>query len=273
MSLQENISSPRRGRRQKKVPVFESLNEHATRDFRLIDKNALTVPVLDYQRNESEGRIAAEIAMHFDIVSFGALLVIERADGSLVVADGGTRLAGACQRNDIVEVPCVVFAGLTAKEEGDVFLRVNCNRRKLQTDQQHHAELYSDHDLAKHAQRLLDHLAHYRVGFDSLSTMRYCVRTNLEVSQTVVGLLVTVGIDKHVSARVMKAMFRLETVLNKNDRTLNRRPIVNRMQGVFHSFEHVVNSQVGPRQGGNTVDMARALARTLKIKYPATIKE
>ena len=148
MTVQENIAPARRRRKASKV--FELLNAHAHAVFRRIDKNDLIVPVGDYQRDESEGRISDEIAMHFDIVAFGTLLVIERDDGTLIVADGGTRLSAALKRQDISEVACIVFSGLTEKQEADVFLRVNCNRRRLQTEQQHHAELFSEHDLEQY---------------------------------------------------------------------------------------------------------------------------
>jgi hypothetical protein len=267
MTLQEGLS-PTGRRRQKKAPVFELLNGHAKRQFREIDKNTLKVPVGDYQRDESEGRIAAEIAMHFDIVAFGTLLVIERASGELVVADGGTRLAASLKRSDIATVPCLVFSGLTDKQEADVFLRVNLNRRKLQTDQQHHAELFSENDLALRAQELLGRLERRSIGFVSLSTMRTCVRSNYTAIEVIVGILVQIAGGNHVSSRVMKGLFRLETVLNKHEKTLNRKGIINKMQEQFGSFDAVVNAMVKPRQMGSTVDMARALARTLKIKFP-----
>jgi hypothetical protein len=267
MSLQVG-TSPIRKRRQKKIAVFELLNSHAKREYCEIDKSKLKVPISDYQRDESEGHIANEIAMHFDTVAFGVLLVIQRTDGELVVADGGTRLAGARLRKDITLVPCIVFSGLTDKEEGDVFLRVNCNRRKLQTDQQHHAELFSDHDLAVRSQMLLDKLNHSRIGFESLSTMRNSVRMHSAAIGTIVNILIQIAADKHVTARVMKGLVRLEVTLNKSDRTLDKRSTIKRMQEKFSSFDAVVNAMVRPRTIGSTVEMARALARTLHIQLP-----
>jgi hypothetical protein len=267
MSLQEVSVEGRRGR-GKKVTVFESLNSHAKRKFREIDKSVLIIPINEYQRDESGGRVAAEIAMHFDVVAFGVLLVIERADSTMVVADGGTRLSGARKRADISTVPCIVFSGLTAKEEGDVFLRVNCNRRKLQTEQQHHAELFSDHDLAVRTQTLLELLGKARVGFDSLSTMRSGVKANHSAIATVVDILMQAAEGRHVTARVMKALFRLETLLAKQNRTLATRPLIKRISAQFGTFDAVLNSMVAPRQRGSSKDMARALARNLRIKFP-----
>jgi hypothetical protein len=266
MTLQEHTPSAKR--RQKKEAVFELLNSHAKREFRMVGKHELIVPINDYQRDESEGRIATEIAMHFDVVAFCVLLVIERANGELIVADGGTRLAGAKRRSDVPTVPCLVFSGLTDKQEADVFLRVNNNRRKLQTEQLHHAELFSEHELAMRSQDLLDRLQARRIGFDSLRTMRSCVKTNNTAIGTLIEILISIANDKYVTARVMKGLFRLEVVLNKRHMTLNRRNIIARMQREFGSFDAVVNAVVKPQSLGSTMDMARALARTLRIKFP-----
>jgi len=265
MTLQESTS---RSRRRRVKPVFELLNEHAVCEYKAVPKDRLIIPVDEYQRDESEGRIAAEIAMHFDRVAFGVLLVIQRADGTMMVADGGTRLSAAKQRQDIDTVPCIVFSGLTDKQEADVFLRVNLNRRKLRVNQQHHAELFSDHVLAVKTQQLIDRLSHARVGWDSLDTMRKCVRQNHSAVDTVTQILASVAVDKHVTARVMKGLVRLEIILVKEGRTLNRPPVIRKIYDRFGTFDAVVNVTVEPRRQGDATIFARALARTLQIKFP-----
>lgn len=266
--LDQNVEPQPDRRRKKKVAVFELLNEHAKREFMEIDKQKLKIPVSEYQRDESQGRIANEIAMHFDSVAFGVLLVIRRANGDFVVADGGTRLSAARKRRDLNLLPCIVFSGLTDKEEGDVFLRVNCNRRRLQTEQQHHAELYSDHDLARRSQELIDKLDRGGIGFDSLGTMRGCVKTGSTQITTVVDILIQIVRGHHLSARVLKGLFRLEIMLNKDgDKTLDKRSTIARMQAEFPHFDAVVNAVVRPRSGGSTVEMAAALAKQLRIKF------
>ena len=123
-------------------------NTHATREFREIAKEKLIIPIADYQRDESERKIASEIARHFEQVAFGVLLVIRRENGDLVVADGGTRLSAAFQRADIDTVPCILFSGLTDKVGGGRFSARQCQSSQTKTEQQHHAELFSEHDLA-----------------------------------------------------------------------------------------------------------------------------
>jgi hypothetical protein len=270
MTLQESMEpSKRRARRKEKpAPVFEIINGHSKREFRLIEKERLMIPVNEYQRDESDGRIAADVAMHFDLVAFLVLGVIERANGTLVVFDGGTRLAGALQREDIIVVPCMVYSGLTPKEEADVFLRVNLNRRRLRTEQQHHAELYSEEDIAIITQQYTDLLCDARVGWDGLTTMRSAVKKDLSACDTVVRILTKVAVDKHVTTRVMKGLVRLERLLQKEEQTLNRGPVVKKLAERFGHLDAVVNALVEPRRQGDPNVFARALAKTLHIKFP-----
>lgn len=271
MTLQETPGEPPRHgkKRTRREPVFEILNEHTKCNLRMIDKHRLVVPIDQYQRDESEGRIASEIAMHLDFVAFQALGVIERADGVLIVVDGGTRLAGMRLRQDIKLVRCLVFSGLTEKQEADVFLRINLNRRRLQTEQQQHAEEFSGEARAVRTRELLNQLEAARVGFDSMRTIRTALKVNRPAIETVIAILLQIATDKHVTARVMKGLYRLETMLNKQEKTLNKKVTIKRMHERFGTFDAVVNAMVKPRQYGNMVDMARALARTLNIKLPA----
>ena len=114
----------------------------------------------------------------------------------------------------------------------------------------------------------MDRLHRSRVGFDSLKTMRACVKAGYVAIEILTSILLQIAIDRHITARVMKGLFRLEVLLNKEHRTLNRRPTIRRMQDQLHTFDAVVNAVVKPRQMGSTVDMARVLARTLRIKFP-----
>lgn len=272
MEVYEGGRPTKRKRQKKAQQVFELLNEHAACEFRQINKHDLVVPVEDYQRDESEGKIAAEIAMHYDMVAFQAIGVIQRANGELMAMDGGTRLSAALMRKDIHTVPCLVYSGLTEKEEGDVFLRINNNRRKLRTEQLQKAEEYTGDERALQVRSHLDRLSEARVGFDSKGTIRTCVKSNNTATATLIEILVQVGNDRHVTARLMKGLVHLEAVLNKVGKTLNRRPTIKRMQSQFGSFNDVVNAMVKPRTMGSANDMARALARTLRIQFP-NIKE
>lgn len=279
MSLQDQEYSGEPARQPprkkgKEQPVFEMLNAHAGAKFKMIPKEQLKVPTVEYQRDESEGRIAKDIAMHFCKVSFGCLTVIEQKDGTLFVADGGTRLSAALMRKDIKEVPCYVFTGLTRKQEADVFMRINQNRRKLQTEQLQHAEVFAGHALALKAEEVLNRLTHSRVGFDSLSTIRRFVKSAPKPLDVVLNILCDEGVavDKHVNVRVMKGLVRLEMMLNKNAGTLTNQATINKIRKRFGLLDTAVNAMVQPRMSGDPALFARAIARTLNIRLPSKDK-
>src|SRR5262245_56491941 len=263
MTLQEGSErQPKRSKKQKPPPiVFEIVNGHCQRNYLLIEKEKLVVPTDEYQRDESRGRIANEIAMLYDVVAFGALTVIHRSNGELVVADGGTRLAGALKRDDIIVVPCLVFSGLTEKQEADSFLRINLNRRRLRTAQQHHAEVYSEQELALVAQQYENYLADARVGWNGLQAMRGAVKSDQLATDVVVRLLMETATDKHVTTRVFKGLVRLERLLQQNDTTLYRPVVIKKMANGFGSLDIAVNAVVTPRSKGNPTIFARALAK------------
>lgn len=261
---------PPKKKKQKENTVFEMLNAHADAHFRLVPKEQLKIPTLEYQRDESDGRIARDIAMHFCKVSFGCLTVIEQKDGTMFVADGGTRLSAALMRKDIKEVPCFVFTGLTRKQEADVFMRINQNRRKLQTEQLQHAEVFAGHALALKTEEILNRLAESRIAFDSLLTIRRYVKAAPAALETVIHILCEedVATDKHLNVRVMKGLVRLETMLSKNKETLYEEATIRKLKKKFGLLDTAVNAMVQPRMSGDTGQFARAIARTLSIRLP-----
>ena len=81
-----------------------------------------------YQRNEVSEKNTIRIARDFRWAAFGTLVVMERADGTLLVVDGQQRLLGAKRRGDISEVPCIVFSSDGPQHEAKAYLALNTNR-------------------------------------------------------------------------------------------------------------------------------------------------
>lgn len=258
-----------RKRRRKPSTTFALINSHVKREYRMIDKTKLVVPVNEYQRDESEGRISSEIAQNFDVVAFGAITVIQSESGELRVLDGGTRLSAAMKRDDIKMVACLVFLGLTLAEEAEAFLRINENRRKLQIWQLQHAEVAANRSLAIKAQDHLDRLAANRVGVASLAVLRRFIKTKDKATATIIDLLVLTAKDKHVSARVLTGLVILEAALNRDDdKTLNRKPIITKMLANFRGLHDACSGAVGSQKRTDGKTLAGAIARNLKVKLP-----
>ncbi len=234
----------------------------------MIDKDKLIIPTDDYQRDESKGRLAKEIALHLDPVAFGALTVV-RENGHYNVDDGGTRLSGARMREDVKAVPCLVFpATATREQEADTFLRINKNRKRLSTDQEHHAELYAQHELAIEVDAHERTMSEHRVGFGARGELRRCVLRHHDATATIVSLLLHSAHDKQVSAKVLKGLVALEVWLAKSSRTLQTRGVVKSLQENFGHLDAAVNAAITTQSRGDVKTLARAIAKTLRVSIP-----
>lgn len=105
--------------------------------LRSIHKDSLSVDP-SYQRDFKNHK-AVEIASKFSWISFGALIVAKRPNGTLWVIDGQHRHAGALKRSDITELPCVVYELEDVVDEAGGFLEINKSRKPLTAMDTHRA--------------------------------------------------------------------------------------------------------------------------------------
>jgi hypothetical protein len=259
-------------RRKRLEPPPEQINAEVERHFEMIDKSKLVVPVELYQRDESGGVIAREIATHFDWVAFGALTVIRTDTGINHVTDGGTRLAGANMRPDFTELPCIVFTGLSEEEEAKVFLRINDNRRKLRVDQLQKSELFAGMPVAIAADKAVNWFLEHGVSFDATAVLRSGMKKAPAATKKVVEIVPLFAADKHLTARVFKGLLWLETELNKFDLTLARKPTLKKLRTEFNLLDTYVAGAIPPRTPGDKSVCGRAIARKLRIRVPSGSK-
>jgi hypothetical protein len=270
-------ATPRRNKKAKALPPPEpaSVNEHVDEgEVRWIDKDQLTIPINEYQRDESQGSIAKDIALHFNKVAFGIITVIERSVNGgkpvLLVADGGTRLAAVRMRSDKDKVRCLVFRGMSKEQEADAFLAINQNRKRMNVEQLQHSEAFAGRSLAVHVDEVLNYFRDHRISFVALSALRSCVRKSPKPTDVVVYVLHHVAADKHLSVRVFKGLVQLEVQLQKVNRTLNEPSRIAKLQKTFGSLEGFVNAAMSA-SNNRTQDpqaCARVIARTMGITYP-----
>ena len=273
MELQQQQT---KGRRSKKAvaPVPVLVLEHVTHTFCHVAKDKLIVPIDEYQRDEAQGLIAKEIAIHFNIVAFGVLTVIERSNGAapeLLVADGGTRLAGARMRDDIIMVPCMVYSGLTREQEADVFLSINQTRKRLGVEQLQHAQEFAGDELALRVADILSTLRQHRVDFSGLGALRRCVRSQPKATDTVIQLLHKCAPDLHVGVRVFKGLVYLEHAMNqKSGSSLNERTRLTKLKVKFGQLDAAVNAAFKTTniRTSDPVMCARAIAGVLGVRFP-----
>lgn len=97
--------------------------------MRFIDKHKLTVDAT-YQRSKDSERsqkLVATIAAEFSWLKFQVLAVTQ----SLCIVDGQHRHAGAMQRDDVAEVPCLVLPTDDVAAAAQIFVALNRDRVAL----------------------------------------------------------------------------------------------------------------------------------------------
>jgi hypothetical protein len=108
----------------------------------------------DYQRTLSESRVLALVGS-WSWLACGALLVAERSPGEFFVFDGQHRLEAANRRDDIDEMPCVVFKLSDIPAEALAFYRANCNRGNVTVFDKVHALLRAGDRVTEDALELM----------------------------------------------------------------------------------------------------------------------
>ena len=122
-----------------KVDVYKWNKPAQKGEFMWISKDELKID-LCYQREADNKNRVAEIARNFDWSLFGVILVSFNADGYFVI-DGGHRVRGACRRDDINELPCLVFVFEDVADEARVFYLYNNQRKTVGIFDNHKAAL------------------------------------------------------------------------------------------------------------------------------------
>lgn len=98
-------------------------------EFALIDKRELHVDE-SYQRSHKYARVA-KLSAEWSWVACGAISVALRDPGEWYVIDGQHRVLGAMQRDDISQMPCMVFDVEDVAQEAQGFLDANTNRKPM----------------------------------------------------------------------------------------------------------------------------------------------
>ena len=128
-----------------------------------------------YQRGEVMHR-AQELARDWWWMACGALTVMRRKNGALVIIDGQHRWLAACRRSDIDEMPCVVFDEMEGgvADEAAAFVKANTNRKTVRSSEMFRARVVAGEDAAKKVQELITSIGR-QIGNKSTGNTVACV--------------------------------------------------------------------------------------------------
>jgi hypothetical protein len=124
-------------------------------EFRWIDKSKLGVDPR-YQRLDIKQRTLRCMKHKWSWIACGCLIVALRPDGTLWVIDGQHRLLGARQRDDIQEMPCLVFNSTHVRQEAEGFYNTQTNRGAMSSIDSFRAEITAEHAVAQQVKAMVE---------------------------------------------------------------------------------------------------------------------
>lgn len=253
-------------------------------EFAWIRKDQLNVDE-SYQRNYRASPKTESMRKNWSWVACNALAVALRPDGEWFVIDGQNRFLAAMQREDITELPCMIFDLDTTKQEAEGFLRINTSRRNMTTVDKFKALLIAEDPTAIEVARLLRTTGH-RIGkaskksSPSIVSCATCLMDTIRISRSELldlwGLIADLHKEKHITQDLVYGLTYLEKRLTHGvsltDRHWYKRALA---VGVNKMVEGIEAAAVYRRSRDKTtcaLGIANALNYGLRNKLPHDLK-
>jgi|SRR5215472_6330538 len=260
-------------RRAAPTPQMEPIDPDLVGEFRWISKTKLVVPTEDYQRDQSDSKLAVEVAAGWNWIAFGALTVSERPDGTLVVMEGGTRLVAARKRKDVDLLPCMVHRPGSPQKEAEGFRIINMCRNRLKVQELHHTELFEGRDLALDSQDWMDQLADGGVAFNALAEIRRQFKNprRRALAWKVLPVLIEVGTGCVLSRKVLMGLMAVEAELYRRDKSVTQKPYLTKLREKgLRGLDSAIEAHVPPKTGGGTARLFfEAVRNALRVEAEA----
>lgn len=175
-----------------------------------------------YQRtNISQARVN-EIAANWSWPALGVIGVCARPDGTKWAYDGQHRTLAAHKRDDILELPCVVFSSRRLSDEAQAFVQANTVRGAMRRLDKYKAQIVAGDKTALAVQELVEACGYVlRSGSGEgvvacVEAIDRAVRTDFKVAQETFLMCATVANRNTFNAKLFNAMFYLEQHLRKH---------------------------------------------------------
>lgn len=188
--------------------------------FQRIDKRLLEIDK-SYQRDADSEKKVLYIAGKFEWPSCAVLCVAYR-NGRYWVLDGHHRLMAAMKRSDITLMPCMVFETTDAKEEAEIFLRINTHRKAMTGLQKFKALVKSENEAAIKANELISQSGRVvarnsgATVFSAPTVLIRCIEADEAAIRRIWPLIVQVCDGQPINNRIISGMFFIETRLEQS---------------------------------------------------------
>jgi hypothetical protein len=177
-----------------------------------------------YQREEVSALKVREIASEWDWKLYGVLSVILRPDGTLWVYDGGHRCRAAFLRDDITELPCMVFSVSDRIDEARAFLGTNLIKTFVSAYHKHRAAVLTGEPVAKVAAAILSkhgYIVSTNSGkneFAAINTLQKIAKEDAVTAERVFSACIVIAGSNQdaISGDILEGLFRCQKKLEGN---------------------------------------------------------
>lgn len=190
-------------------------------EFVMVPKKDLNIDG-SYQRGEVSKQKVLEIAKNWDWKLFGALSVVMRENGSLWVYDGGHRTRAAFYRDDISDLPCMVFEVKTMTDEAKAFVGANTMKSNVSAFHVYRASVKAKEPVALATKAVLEKFGYEATqdgkkpfGFSAISTLKKLVEEDARLAERVFSVCAEMAIDgEQTPAATLRGLFVLAKKLD-----------------------------------------------------------
>lgn len=183
--------------------------------FMMLPKQQLNIDGR-YQRDSVSETKVLQIARRWDWMLIGVVIVVRRSDGTFWVVDGGHRTRASFYRDDVTEMPCMVYELDAVSDEAKAFLGKNLMVTNVSSVDKHKAAVCAEDDTALIAAKILDSLgievANAATTFNQLkciNTFTNMVRVDQALARRVLVFVLQQTEGKAASSIVLRGIFAL----------------------------------------------------------------
>jgi len=184
--------------------------------FEWLPKHKLIVPTETYQRKGTNSK-EVRIASNFSWAAFQTISVAGRCDGLYNVIEGGHRLRAAMKRDDVLNVPCMIFDISDEKDQAKAFLSVNKERKPMSGIDRHKAMIIAGDPVAAKVENAVNAIGR-TVGksgqsareVSCINEMRRCIETDEQAFNRVWPVIAEVCEGRRITRDIVIGIFRLE---------------------------------------------------------------
>lgn len=193
-----------------------------------LHKTALRVDH-DYQRHGNQTKAIA-IAQRWSYVACGVIVVAKRTtDQGMYVIDGQHRVLAALKRDDVQQLPCIVFESDGPKQEAAGFMDANTQRRMPTSQEKWRAQMMRGDQNTLFVNALITQAGRTVSNCAGPTTVR-CLTSLLRAADSdreALGrlwpLVVELSVGKVLHERIFDGLFWLETHLPDDESLVDRR--------------------------------------------------